>query len=75
MIMEEKLRNDTLVRHWSNNNKLILQVETGKLYSEAIDVIPCRYRYVESEQDIPSDEPEEMEGLEPEEESEENPEE
>lgn len=36
----------------SDNNKMILQVETGIEYSEAIDVFPVRYTYVETDKDI-----------------------
>lgn len=42
-----------LIRHFSDENRYILQVETGIEYAEAIDVIPCRYTYEESEREIP----------------------
>lgn len=55
MIIEEIL-NEKLVRHYSDENKMILQVETGIEYAEAVDVIPCRYTYVETETVIPTEE-------------------
>lgn len=55
MIVEEVL-NERLVRHYSNENKMMLQVETGVEYADAIDVIPCRYTYVETEKLIPEEE-------------------
>lgn len=55
MIIEEIL-NERLVRHYSDENKMILQVETGIEYAEAVDVIPCRYTYVETETLIPNEE-------------------
>lgn len=45
-----------LVKHQSDSNKYIRQVETGKEYASAVDVIPCRYTYEETEKDIPEKE-------------------
>jgi hypothetical protein len=44
-----------LLRHYSDCGKMILQVETGVIYSEAVDVYPCRYTYEETAEDIPAD--------------------
>lgn len=55
MIIEEVL-NERLVRHYSDEKKMMLQVETGIEYAEAIDVIPCRYTYVETENLIAEEE-------------------
>ena len=52
MIVSEKL-NDKLIRHYSDDGKMIRQVETGLVYVEAVDVIPCRYTYEETDQIIP----------------------
>ena len=52
MIVSEKL-NERLIRHKSDNNKFILQVETGLEYVEAVDVIPCRFTYEETDKEIP----------------------
>lgn len=40
-----------LMRTYSDRKKMILQVETGHTYSEAIDVAPLRYTYSETEED------------------------
>lgn len=58
MIIEEYLKEGTLVRHTSDAGVLIRQIETGAVYGEAVDVVPCRYTYEET--DIPEngDEPE-----------------
>lgn len=53
MIVEEILTNN-LVKHYSDNCKYILQNETGIEYAEAVDVLPCRYTYSETEKDIDS---------------------
>jgi hypothetical protein len=41
-----------LIKHKSDNNKYIKQVETGIEYASAVDEIPCRYTYVETDRDI-----------------------
>lgn len=43
---------DGLIRSYSDQNKYILQNETGVKYAEAID-IPNRYTYTETDEDIP----------------------
>lgn len=56
MIKTEYLKDNTLIRHYSDENKKIKQVETGIIYVEAVDVVPCRYTYEET--DEPIEEPE-----------------
>lgn len=56
MIVQEQF-SDTLVRTYSDRGMKMEQVETGIIYDEAIDVIPCRYTYEET--DIPIEEEEE----------------
>ena len=51
MIIEQKI-SETLVLHYSDAGKMIRQEETGIEYSEAVDVIPCRYTYTETTKDI-----------------------
>ena len=48
----------TLLHTYSDNNKYILQVETNIEYNEAYDVIPCRYTYTETEEEIETEEKE-----------------
>lgn len=48
MIIEAMMENN-LVRHYSDQGKRIRQVETGAIYDEAVDVVPCRYTYSETE--------------------------
>lgn len=57
MIIEEVLTNN-LVKHYSDSNKYILQNETGIEYAEAVDVIPCRYTYSETQKNIEDDDTE-----------------
>ena len=53
MIKSETTGN--LVRHYSDTGMMIKQVETGNLYSEAVDVVPCRYTYTETGTPVPDD--------------------
>lgn len=41
-----------LIRHESDCGKIIRQVETGREYSSAVDVIPCKYTYEETDKDV-----------------------
>ena len=51
MIQTEQL-NDRLVKTYSDEGFRIKQLETGRFYDEAIDVIPLRYTYEETEEKI-----------------------
>ena len=51
MIVEEKL-DERLVKHYSDKGVKLKQVETGLVYDEAIDLIPCPYTYEETETPI-----------------------
>ena len=54
MLKQEKIiiNNKELLHTYSDSNKCILQVETKAKYSEAYDVIPCKYTYKETEEEI-----------------------
>ena len=54
MIIVELVDNDTRERRYSDKNVKLLQVETGILYEDAVDVIPCKYTYEESDVPIES---------------------
>ena len=58
MIIQE-LINNNLAYTYSNKGMKIKQVETGIIYDEAVDTLPCRYTYEET--DIPNDIEEEEE--------------
>ncbi len=51
MIQSEEFNG--VIRHYSDRNKIIRQIETGELYYDAVDIIPCQYTYEETEDDIP----------------------
>ena len=58
MIVQERTTiNGTEFLHtYSDSGMMLLQAETGILYGDAIDVIPCRYTYEETDQPIESEE-------------------
>ena len=53
-----------LYRTYSDKNKMILQIETGIKYAEAIDVENAPYTYQETDEDIPSEDDDKLERLE-----------
>lgn len=54
MIVEEAFA-ENLVRHFSDVGHKIRQIETNAIYDEAIDVIPCRYTYEETDERVADD--------------------
>ena len=51
MIVQEIL-NETLIRHYSDRGVKLKQLETGLVYDEAVDRIPCKFTYAETEEPI-----------------------
>jgi hypothetical protein len=43
---------DNRIRHYSDSGFRILQNETGIVYDDAVDVLPCRYTYTETDEPI-----------------------
>lgn len=48
MIRTEFLKDGTLIRHWSDREYKMRQDETGELYDDAVDLVPCPYTYIET---------------------------
>lgn len=61
MIVTEYLNDFTLVKHYSDLGLMLLQVETGLLYPDPVDIFPCPYTYQET--DILIEEEEENEEM------------
>ena len=55
MIQTEYLNEGTLIKHYSDAGFMLLQVETDTKYSDPIDVIPCPYTYIETNELIDDD--------------------
>lgn len=64
MIQVEYLNEGTLIKHYSDKGFLLLQQETGIKYADPIDVVPCRYTYIETNEreDVEGDDDEEITG-------------
>ena len=58
MIQVEYLNDGTLMKHYSDTGMLLLQNETGALYPEPIDIVPCPYTYTETDEPIEVEEEE-----------------
>lgn len=60
MIVQEQVEigTKTFLHTYSDAAVKIEQVETGRIYDDAMDVIPCQYSYVETEQPIEPEQPE-----------------
>lgn len=57
MIKTEMVETDmpeSRIRHYSDRGMMIRQIETGVLYEDAVDYLPCMYTYEETE--LPIDE-------------------
>lgn len=55
MIVTEQMENNR-IRHYSDSGFRILQNETGIVYDDAVDALPCKYTYSETEEQIPAGE-------------------
>lgn len=40
------------IRHYSDAGFKIRQIETGDLYNDAVDVLPCQYTYEETDEPV-----------------------
>ena len=48
MIQSEYLNDGTLIKHYSDEGFMLLQNETGVMYSDPVNLVPCRYTYTET---------------------------
>lgn len=52
MLIEEMI-SPKRVHHYSDAGMMIRQIETGHLYEDAVDRVPCRWTYEETDVPIP----------------------
>lgn len=54
MVISENLLIDgrELIRHYSDAGLKLRQIETGVIYDDVIDVVPCRYTYEETDEPV-----------------------
>ena len=55
-IQFEYVENGERIRHYSDLDYKIQQIETGIIYDDAVDYIPCMYTYAETNIPIESEE-------------------
>ena len=48
MVVTELLDDGRRIRHYSDSSFKIEQVETGIIYDDAVDNVPCAYTYKET---------------------------
>ena len=63
MIVVEYIQSENRERRYSNQNFKIRQIETGNIYEDAVDIIPCPYTYEETDEPIESPELDPQEAL------------
>lgn len=51
-IDDNGVENENFVRHYSDAGKMLIQVETGNEYEDAVDIFPCPYTYIEKEDEV-----------------------
>lgn len=55
MIVTEQMERNR-IRHYSDSGFRILQNETGIIYDDAVDLLPCKYTYSETEELVEGEE-------------------
>ena len=54
MLFEEIIEDGQRVRHYSDTY-MLEQIETGHVYEDAVDYVPCKYTYRETDQPLPQE--------------------
>ena len=57
MIIVETLEGGRRERRYSDQGMKLLQVQTGNKYDDAVDVVPCKYDYTETDEPVDEEEP------------------
>ena len=47
-MIQTEMIGENLIRHYSDSNYRIRQIETGDVYDDAVDTYPCPYTYEET---------------------------
>ena len=63
MTIREEQVSEMCVRHWSDLGVKLRQIETDTLYDDAVDVIPCRFTYEETDIPISNEDIDDSEAL------------
>lgn len=52
MIKEVLVEDGTRIKHYSDQDMMIRQIKTDILYEEAVDYVPCKHTYEETDEPI-----------------------
>lgn len=56
MAVLSEIINEMCIRHYSDQNLKLRQIETGEIFPDAVDVIPCQFTYEETNEPIGDEE-------------------
>lgn len=62
-MIKSEVYDNMVVRHWSDANVKIRQIETGTLWNDAVDILPCAYTYEETDEPLDPAEIDDTEAL------------
>lgn len=62
-MIKSEIIDNTAVRHWSDANVKIRQIETGTLWNDAVDILPCQYTYEETDEPLDPEDIDDAEAL------------
>lgn len=48
-MLKYEILDEKFCRHYSDENKMIRKIGTDEIYSEAVDLMPCKYEYEETD--------------------------
>ena len=51
-MLKYEVLDEKFCRHYSDDDKMIRKIGTNELYSEAVDLLPCKYAYEETDIEI-----------------------
>lgn len=57
-MLQTELLTPKRIRHYSDEGMMIRQIETGRLYEDAVDRFSCKWTYEETDIPIVTEEPE-----------------
>lgn len=63
MILTETIDDGRRERRYSDAGVMLRQVETGTLYEDAVDVVPCAFTYEETDEPVGTEEISDSEAL------------
>lgn len=62
-MIKSEIIDNMVVRHWSDANVKLRQIETGTLWNDAVDILPCAYTYEETDEPLDPEDIDDAEAL------------